>query len=156
MKLAFAMLDMPHWREVRERGVCFENLYDTLYGYSYCFDPYLLAALDDLPALVQAAALRQRLDEFDLLVSPERLVTAALLPAWPTSRPALWADPPATVAARFCANDAADWVPALRDELSFAESQPPLFLSQRLFSTALGFWAFQPRPELCGETTRHG
>ena len=147
MKLAFAMLDMPHWHEVRERGVCFENLYDTLYGYSYCFDPYLLAALGDVPALIQEAALRERLAKFDLLLSPERQVTAALFPAWPADKPALWADPPPELAATLCAGATADWVQALREKLVFAEGQPLFFLSQRLLSTPMGFWAFQPQAD---------
>ena len=46
MKLAFVMQDMPHWHEDRDRGVYFESLYEALYGYSACFDPYALTILD--------------------------------------------------------------------------------------------------------------
>src|SRR3989338_6202314 len=102
MKLAFVMIDMPHWVEDREKGVCFERLYDALYGYSFCFDPYLLNALGEVPRLDEKKKVLAQLPEFDALVSPQRETTEAIHPRWPKSKPALWVDPPPALAASLC------------------------------------------------------
>ncbi|MBI4026289.1 MAG: hypothetical protein HY360_14995 [Verrucomicrobia bacterium] len=144
MKLAFAMIDMPHWREARDQGATFERLYDALYGYSFCFDPYLLNALKEVPCLVEKKKLLAQLPEFDALVSPQRETTEALQPRWPRNKPALWVDPPPALAAPLCKTPSPVRVNSLREKLTFADETSPAFLLAGHHLLKFGFWPFEP------------
>lgn len=130
-RMLYVAPDMPGWTEDRRRGVCFEHLYAALYGYSLCFDPYILAETQSVPVLCEAAKAGEVLHAFDVLVCSDARLSDGLQGAWDPARAAVWMGASPQTAAPFSAKDT-PYLQALRDPLEFDSPHDiPAFLPER-------------------------